>query len=127
MELLTITKNIPKVGEVRKYCKENEIKKLEYDEDTGKLIIIYKTDKPKKELTDLNEELEGIKEYLKEKGKRDKKKRYLTDDDWKENDQQRGQNPKTKETNYTPWIIAGCVGLFIIVLVAVIGLVRKSD
>jgi hypothetical protein len=69
------------VGEVRKYCKNNEVNKLEYDEDTGKLVIIYKTDKPKKELTDLTEELEGIKEYLKKKGKKDKHKRYLTNDD----------------------------------------------
>jgi hypothetical protein len=69
------------IGEVRKYCKDNEVKKLEYDEDTGKLVIIYKNDKPKKELTNLTEELEGIKEYLKEKGKKDKKKRYLTDND----------------------------------------------
>jgi hypothetical protein len=75
------SKNIPEVGKVRSYCRDNEVKKLEYDEDTGKLVIIYKTDKPKKELTDLTEELEGIKEYLKEKGKKDKKKRYLTDND----------------------------------------------
>lgn len=123
-------KKSAEVGEVRKYCKDNDVKKLEYDEDTGKLVIVYaKTDKPKKELTDLTEELEGIKEYLKEKGKKDKRKRYLNSEDWEEYDRQRGQNPKFKEsnTNYTPWIIAGCIGLFIIVLIAVIGLVRKSD
>jgi hypothetical protein len=74
-------KNIPEVGEVRKYCKSNEIEKLEYDENTGKLLIIYKNGKPKKELTDLNEELERIKNYLREKGKISNKRRYLTDND----------------------------------------------
>jgi hypothetical protein len=74
-------KQVPEVGEVRKYCKNNEVSRLEYDEDSGKLIIIYKNDKPKQELTDFNEELEKIKEYLKEKGKKDKRKRYLNNDD----------------------------------------------
>lgn len=116
-------KQVPEVGEVRKYCKNNEVSRLEYDEDSGKLIIIYKNDKPKQELTDFNEELEKIKEYLKEKGKKDKRKRYLNNDDWEGDsyNQQRDQN------NYTPWKIAGCIGLLVIVLIAVIGLVRKSD
>jgi len=65
---------------VRKYCQTNEIKRLEYDEDTDKLIITYKN-KPSQELTVANEELEKIKEYLKEKGKKDKRKRYLTNED----------------------------------------------
>ncbi|CAG8575263.1 2485_t:CDS:2 [Paraglomus occultum] len=69
---------------VRKYCKDNDIKRLEYDEGTGKLIIIYnKSDKPKSELDNLNEELQEIKNYLKKNGQKDNKnkKYFLTDRD----------------------------------------------
>ena len=115
---------IAEVGTVRKYCQTNEIKRLEYDEDTDKLIITYKSNKPSQELTVLNEELEKIKEYLKEKGKKDHHKRYLTNEDWEE-DRQPSQY-QAKETDYTPYWLAGGVGLFVIALIAVIGLVRRD-
>ena len=113
---------------VRKYCRDNDIQKLEYDEETGKLIITYKkSNKPKSELENLSEELQEIKNYLKKKGQKDNKnkRRILVEDDWEETTQ---QNPnQNSRTDWTPWIIAGSVGLFIIVLIAVIGLVRKGD
>ncbi|CAI2177941.1 6293_t:CDS:2 [Funneliformis geosporum] len=69
---------------VRKYCKDNDIKNLEYDEETGKLIITYKSkNKPKSELDNLNEELQEIKNYLKKEGKKssNNKRRLLTESD----------------------------------------------
>jgi hypothetical protein len=45
----------------------------------------------------------------------------LEEEDWKERQQVQ------EKTNWTPWIVAGGIGLFIIVLIAVIGLVRKND
>ncbi|CAI2172564.1 17524_t:CDS:2 [Funneliformis geosporum] len=81
---------------VRKYCRDNGIDRLEYDEKTGKLLVIYKTNKPIEEKEALTEELERIREYVKKKG-------------------------RTKDS-----VIAGGIGLFAIVLIAVIGLVRKG-
>ncbi|CAI2191688.1 3986_t:CDS:2 [Funneliformis geosporum] len=109
---------------VRKYCKDNGISGLEYDEETGKLIITYKN-KPKSELDNLNEELQEIKNYLKKEGKKgsDSKRRLLTESDWEENNQRTQQN----KTDYTPYLIAGGIGLFVIVLIAVIGLVRRGN
>jgi hypothetical protein len=46
----------------------------------------------------------------------------LEENDWKENLQNQSQS-----TNWTPWLVAGGIGLFVIVLIAVIGLVRKND
>jgi len=70
---------------VRKYCKDNDIQKLEYDEETGKLIITYKNkNKPKSELDNLNEELQAIKNYLEKEGQKDNKnkRKFLTESDW---------------------------------------------
>jgi len=67
---------------MRKYCKDNDIQKLEYDEETGKLIITYKN-KPKSELDNLNEELQAIKNYLEKEGQKDNKnkRKFLTESD----------------------------------------------
>src|SRR5205823_4820617 len=73
--------NPPNVNIVRNYCKSNEVKNLTYDEETGKLIIEYKQDKPTKEITDLSGELAEIKKYLLKKGKADGKKRSLVEED----------------------------------------------
>jgi len=68
---------------VRKYCKKNDIKGLEYDEESGKLIITYKSNKPKSELDNLSQELQEIKNYLKKNGHKDGggKKYSLTEND----------------------------------------------
>src|SRR5205814_1608903 len=72
---------------VRKYCRDNDIERLEYDEKSGKLIIIYKKSKNKSktelDIDNLNEELQKINNYLKKNGKKDNqnKKRFLTDND----------------------------------------------
>ncbi|CAI2177332.1 18028_t:CDS:2 [Funneliformis geosporum] len=67
---------------VRKYCKGNGISGLEYDEETGKLIITYKNNKkPKSELDNLTEELQEIKNYLKKEGRSKGKRRLLTESD----------------------------------------------
>src|SRR6185295_17194798 len=46
--------NTPDISVVRKYSKDNDIRKLEYDEETGKLVIFYKSNKPNKEISDLD-------------------------------------------------------------------------
>jgi hypothetical protein len=67
---------------VQKYCKENGISGLEYDEETGKLIITYKNNnKPKSELDNLNEELRAIKNYCEKKGQSKGKRKFLTESD----------------------------------------------
>jgi hypothetical protein len=88
------------VGTVRKYCKDNDISGLEYDEETGKLIITYKSsNKPKSELDNLNEELQAIKNYLEKKGQSKGKRKFLTERDWEENYKETHQN----KTDYTPY------------------------
>ncbi|CAG8597625.1 61_t:CDS:2, partial [Ambispora gerdemannii] len=92
---------IPKVSTVRKYCKDNDVQRLEYDEDTSKLIITYKGNRPKSELETLTEEQEEIKNYLKKLGKQDKnknKRRFLTDSDWEENNHEH-QRHQSQQTN----------------------------
>ena len=111
------------INVVRKYSKDNDVRKLEYDEETGKLIIFYKSNKPKREISDLDNadsELQEIKRYLQSKGKKNNNRFLLEEDDWK-------QQQQVQKTNWTPWIVAGGIGLFVIVLIAVIGLVRKND
>ena len=114
--------NAPDINVVRKYSKDNDIKKLEYDEETGKLVIFYKSNKPKKEVSDLDNELQEIKKYLQKNGRKSDRKLILEENDWKENSRTQSQS-----TNYTPYWVAGGIGLFVIVLIAVIGLVRKND
>src|SRR6266511_2507414 len=65
--------NTPDISVVRKYSKDNDIRKLEYDEETGKLVIFYKSNKPNKEISDLDNadsELQELKRYLQSKGKK---------------------------------------------------------
>ena len=76
--------NTPDISVVRKYSKDNDIRKLEYDEETGKLVIFYKSNKPNKEISDLdnaNSELQELKRYLQSKGKKNNKKLILEESD----------------------------------------------
>jgi hypothetical protein len=76
--------NTPDISVVRKYSKDNDIRKLEYDEETGKLVIFYKSNKPNKEISDLdnaNSELQELKRYLQSKGKKNNNKLILEEDD----------------------------------------------
>src|SRR5437763_322432 len=76
--------NTPDISVVRKYSKDNDIRKLEYDEETGKLVIFYKSNKPNKEISDLdnaNSELQELKRYLQSKGKKNNNKLTLEEDD----------------------------------------------
>src|SRR5437763_13413742 len=76
--------NTPDISVVRKYSKDNDIRKLEYDEETGKLVIFYKSNKPNKEISDLdnaNSELQELKRYLQSKDKKNNNKLTLEEDD----------------------------------------------
>src|SRR6266487_149675 len=76
--------NTPDISVVRKYSKDNDIRKLEYDEETGKLVIFYKSNKPNKEISDLDNadsELQELKRYLQSKGKKNNKKLILEESD----------------------------------------------
>ena len=114
----------PNINVVRSYCKTNEIKNLTYDEQNGKLIIEYKGDKKTEELTNLSDELAQIKSYLLKNGKLNGKKRMLDEADW-EDSHNKTQNEKT---SWVPFVVVGgIIALFLIVLVAIVGLVRKND
>ena len=76
--------NTPDISVVRKYSKDNDIRKLEYDEETGKLVIFYKSNKPNKEISDLDNadsELQQLKRYLQSKGKKRSNKLILEEND----------------------------------------------
>jgi len=73
--------NTPDINVVRKYSKDNDIRKLEYDEETGKLVIFYKSNKPKREISDLDNELQEIKKYLQKNGRKSDKKMILEEND----------------------------------------------
>ena len=113
--------NPPNVSVVRNYCKSNDIKNLTYDEETDKLIIEYKQDKPTKELTDLSGELDEIKRYLLKKGKANGKKRSLIEADWEDKSQ-----TQVQKTDYTPWLIGGGILVFIIVILALVGMAKSN-
>ena len=76
--------NAPDISVVRKYSKDNDIRKLEYDEETGKLVIFYKSNKPNKEISNLDNadsELQELKRYLQSKGKKRNNKLMLEEND----------------------------------------------
>lgn len=114
--------NPPNVNVVRNYCKSNDIKNLTYDEETEKLIIEYKQDKPNKEISDLSGELAEIKNYLLKKGQANGKKRSLVEADW----EREYQNTQEQKTNYTPWLIGGGILLFVIVILALVGMTKSN-
>ena len=114
--------NTPDISVVRKYSKDNDIRKLEYDEETGKLVIFYKSNKPNKEISDLDNadsELQELKRYLQSKGKKWNNKLILEENDWKQ------QQVQTKN-NYTPWLIGGGILLFVIVILALVGMTKSN-
>jgi hypothetical protein len=66
---------------VRKYCKDNEVKNLTYDEENDKIIVEYKGGKKTEELTNLTNELAQIKKYLLKNGKLKGNRRTLAEED----------------------------------------------
>jgi hypothetical protein len=65
--------------------------------------------------------LAEIKKYLLKKGKANGKKRSLVETDWEDKSQTQEQ-----KTNYTPWLIGGGILLFVIVILALVGMTKSN-
>jgi hypothetical protein len=58
---------------------------------------------------------------LLKKGKANGKKRRLAEADWEDKSQ-----TQEKKTNYTPWLIGGGILIFVIVIVALVGMTKNN-